>query len=174
MGEKLEPQPVLSQQEGDDTEVQVEKLAEDRQHLLTRLITSRSFDKMGNWFPVVNAVKLAIESAVGRTSSNKKLNGQERIVRSLEAGALMLVYTTFAESMAGQSTSDTMLEAAIWSKFIANAAHIYLNKEVVKNIFVNFLESHPVAGLMFERIAAGIDNLPDDLFSNQPIQLNLR
>ena len=100
---------------------------------------------VGNWIPGINAVKLGIESAIGQTSSRRKLSGKERIARGLEAGALLLVYTVIAEDMYGQGVSDATFQAAAWSKFVANAAHSYLNKEAVRNIF----KRPAFAGLFF-------------------------
>ena len=156
----------------ESNEAKVEALTVEREGILKKIITSRSLDRVGNWIPGVNAVKLGIESAVGKTSSQRKLSGTERIVRGLESGALMLIYVAVAEEMYG-SVSDEMFQASVLSKFVANTAHIYLNKDAVRTVLTRFIENHQQVKDVFEGITQAMAALPDSMFANEIIQLNL-
>ncbi len=174
---ELPQQPVRSETFKDlitleSHEAEIEALAVEREGILKKIITSRSLDRIGNWIPGVNAIKLGIESAVGKTSSQRKLSGTERIIRALESGALMLIYVAVAEEMYG-SISDEMFQAAVWSKFVANASHIYLNKDAVRTILTRFIENHQHVKDVFEGVTQAITALPDSMFTNEIIQLNL-
>ena len=172
MKEKLEVKSEVETLEANPESI-VETLEGDRQKFLGKIISSRIVERFGNWLPGFNVVKLGVETAIGSALSGRKLTGKERLVHGLEAGALMIVYGVIAEQLRGQGVSGSMLEAAALSKFTASAADLYLKKEIISGIFSSFAQSHPAAGIVFEKIVQAMQYLPDNLFYGKPIQLNL-
>lgn len=170
---ELRKQPLLAEEKLERGPEQ-ENIAREREKILSNIIHSRVVKKFGDWIPGLNVAKISLEAAFGQNIEGRKLSHQERMVRVIETGSLLLVYVVLVEEILGDGVSTSIAGSALLSKFVALTGQIYLSKEEVQKIFSNFYLAHPQAGQIFQAISFGLSYFSPELFSNKPIQLNLK
>ena len=124
-----------------------------------------------DWSPT-GIPKKAMEAITAKTYSGQELSGTQRLVHALQSASLLIAYITFAQEMSG-GTSSEMATMAIAGKVFTYMSSLVMNKGFVMEQLSKIPEYSAATVGIASGVAVAVAKLPDNMFSNEIIQLNL-
>lgn len=136
----------------------MERFGEVHGKFISGVFKSRAADLIGNWIPGVDASKMLIEAARGKTSSGEFLSGHKRFAQAVIGGSVASAYALELTGFLPEAVAARSIAAAI--------SKVEFGPEILKEAAERAKNKFPKIAHMLERTADYAEDKRETVFAS--------
>ena len=136
----------------------MERFGEGRRKIISDIFKSRTADLIGNWIPGVDAPKMLVEAARGKTSSGEILSGHKRFAQAAIGGGVASAYALELAGFLPEAMTVRGLAAAI--------SKVEFGPEILKEAAERAKNKFPRIAHMLEKTADYAEDKREAVFDS--------